>query len=315
MRRLWVILFCLCSFSLMGQTVDVTEYSQNIALKDTVMTTTDSTQLILNTTYPSISETYQIPAYSLYDRYWDVQNLRSRALDIPFANDRLMLLLVQDGNHNFVFPCTYNELTQPYGPTKRGDFHPGVDLSVDYQTLVKCCFDGVVRMAKIYGDYGLLVVIRHYNGLETVFAHLDKICVKPGQIVNAGDVIGQAGRSGNVKECTLHFETRFMNEPFDPALMIDFDEENLLRNTLSLTPEDFRIVSIDETAASRTAPETGTVLDFDSDDGSSQYHIVKKGENLYRIAQDYHTTMDKILKLNNLENPDKISEGQKLRVK
>lgn len=315
MKRLWVILFCLCSFSLTGQTVDVTEYSQNIALKDTVIVPADSTQLILNTTYPSISEIYQIPAYSLYDRYWDVQNLRSRTLDIPFANDRLMLLLVQDVNHNFVFPCTYNELAQPYGPTKKGDFHPGVDLSVDYQTLVKNCFDGVVRMAKTYGDYGLLVVIRHYNGLETVYAHLDKICVKPGQMVNAGDVIGQTGRSGNVKECVLHFETRFMNEPFDPALVIDFDEEDLLRNTLSLTPEDFRIVPIDETAASGAAPQTGTVLDFDSDNGNSQYHIVKKGETLYRIAQEHHTTMDRILKLNNLENPDKITEGQKLRVK
>ncbi len=319
MKRLGLILFCLCSLSLMGQTIDVTEYTQNKALKDTVLVPTDSTMLILNTAYPSISETYQIPAYSLYNRYWDVQHLRSRALDIPFANDHLMLLLVQDGNHNFVFPCVYDEITLPYGLTKRGDFHPGVDLSVDYQTLVKCCFDGVVRMAKSYGAYGLTVVVRHYNGLETVYSHLDKLCVKPGQMVNAGDVIGQAGKSGNVKECTLHFETRFMNEPFDPALMIDFDEEDLLRNTLSLTLEDFRIVPVDATSASGTTPQTSTttktVLDFDTNNALGQYHIVKKGDSLYRIAQEYHTSVDKILKLNNLDNPDKIAEGQKLRVK
>lgn len=319
MKRLGLILICLCSLSLMGQTIDVTEYTQNKALKDTVLVPTDSTMLILNTAYPSISETYQIPAYSLYNRYWDVQHLRSRALDIPFANDHLMLLLVQDGNHNFVFPCMYDEITLPYGLTKRGDFHPGVDLSVDYQTLVKCCFDGVVRMAKSYGAYGLMVVVRHYNGLETVYSHLDKLCVKPGQMVNAGDVIGQTGKSGNVKECTLHFETRFMNEPFDPALMIDFDEEDLLRNTLTLTPEDFRIVPVDATSASGTTPQTSTttktVLDFDTNNALGQYHIVKKGDSLYRIAQEYHTSVDKILKLNNLDNPDKIAEGQKLRVK
>ena len=319
MKRLGLILICLCSLSLMGQTIDVTEYTQNKALKDTVLVPTDSTMLILNTAYPSISETYQIPAYSLYNRYWDVQHLRSRALDIPFANDHLMLLLVQDGNHNFVFPCMYDEITLPYGLTKRGDFHPGIDLSVDYQTLVKCCFDGVVRMAKSYGAYGLMVVVRHYNGLETVYSHLDKLCVKPGQMVNAGDVIGQTGKSGNVKECTLHFETRFMNEPFDPALMIDFDEEDLLRNTLTLTPEDFRIVPVDATSASGTTPQTSTttktVLDFDTNNALGQYHIVKKGDSLYRIAQEYHTSVDKILKLNNLDNPDKIAEGQKLRVK
>jgi len=303
----------------MGQTIDVTEYTQNKALKDTVIVPTDSTLLILNTTYPSISETYQIPAYSLYDRYWDVNHLRSRALNIPFANDRLMLLLVQDGNHNFVFPCMYDEITLPYGLTKRGDFHPGVDLSVDYQTLVKCCFDGVVRMAKHYGAYGLMVVVRHYNGLETVYAHLDKLCVKPGQMVNAGDVIGQTGKSGNVKEYTLHFETRFMNEPFDPAMMIDFEEEELIRNTLSLAPESFRIVPIDATGAQGAAPQiptpTKTVLDFDTNNALGQYHIVKKGESLYRIAQEYHTSIDRILQLNHLDNPDKISEGQKLRVK
>ena len=319
MRRLWIILLCSCSLSLMGQTIDVTEYSQNIALKDTVISPTDSTLLILNTAYPSISETYQIPAYSLYDRYWDVNHLRSRALNIPFANDRLMLLLVQDGNHNFEFPCVFQEIALPFGPTKRGDLHPGVDLSVDYQTLVKCCFDGVVRMAKFYGAYGLMVVVRHYNGLETVYGHLDKICVKPGQMVNAGDVIGQAGKSGNVKDCTLHFETRFMNEFFDPGLMIDFDEEDLVRNTLSLTPENFKILPIDATSASgtvsQTTTSTRTILDFDSNNTLGQYHIVKKGDSLYRIAQEYHTSVDKILKLNNLDDPDKIAEGQKLRVK
>ena len=319
MKRLWGILCCLYSLTLMAQTIDVTIYTQNKALKDTVLASTDSTMLILNTAYPSISETYQIPAYSLYDRYWDVQHLRSRALDIPFANDRLMLLLVQNGNHNFEFPCVYQDIALPYGPAKRGDFHPGVDLSVDYQTLVKCCFDGVVRMAKSYGAYGLIVVVRHYNGLETVYAHLDKLCVKPGQMVNAGDVIGQAGKSGNVKECTLHFETRFMNEPFDPALMIDFDEEDLLRNTLTLSPENFMIVPTDATSSTGTATQTSnptkTVLDFDTNNALGQYHIVKKGESLYRIAQQYNTSVDHILQLNHLDNPDKISEGQKLRVK
>ena len=65
-----------------------------------------------------------------------------------------------------------------------------------------------------------MVVVRHYNGLETLYAHLDKLCVKPGQMLHAGEVIGQTGKSGNAKDYILHFETRFMNEFFDPNLMI-----------------------------------------------------------------------------------------------
>ena len=294
----------------MAQGLDVSERTQDIMLHDTTTEACDSTVLI-NTSYPLIGETYQIPAYALYDRHWDVENLRSRTLDIPFSNNRLMLLLVQADNNPFQLPCTYHDLIHEYGPNKKGDFHPGVDLSVEYQTLVKSCFDGVVRMAKPYGPYGLTVVVRHYNGLETVYAHLDKLCVRPGQIVNAGAVIGQAGKTGNVTEATLHFETRFMNEHFDPTLMIDFENEMLVKNTLSLSSEDFRSLAIDTTGQSPQRPEASN----QTNPAQGSYHIVQKGESLYRISLKYNTTVDRILKLNNLENPDKIAEGQRLRVK
>ena len=45
------------------------------------------------------------------------------------------------------------------------------------------------------------------------------------------------------------------------------------------------------------------------------YHTVAAGENLYRISLKYNTTVDKILKLNNLKNADKIVEGQRIRVR
>ncbi len=314
MKRLLTILWCFCGYVLMGQNLDITEYSQNLALKDTTSAPYDSA-LFTGSAYPSITETYQIPAYSLYQQYWDVNHLRSQALDIPFANDRLMLLLVQEGNHNFVFPCNFDEITNTYGETSKGDFHPGVDLSLEYETLVKSCFDGVVRMAKPYGDYGLLVVIRHYNGLETVYAHLDKVCVKPGQIVNAGDVIGQAGKSENAKQQALHFETRFMNEHFDPTLLIDFDYGQLIKNSISLSSGDFRPIDTAQMSRAGTPAPAKTPKVTPPNSSNSEYHVVQKGETLYRISTLYHTSVDRILQLNHLDNPDKISEGQRLRVK
>lgn len=352
MKKLYLILLTLMSFSLMAQNLDVTVYSQNIALADPQ----GNKQEIQRQTaaYPYISESYEIPAYGLYQKYWDTVNIRSKMLEIPFSNDRLMLMLVQDANNPFVMPCQFEKIKTTYGETKNGGFHPGIDLKTEPQTLVKSCFDGVVRIATYYGDYGLMVVVRHYNGLETVYAHLDKLCVTPHQIVKAGQVIGQTGTTGNTKECILHFETRFMNEYFDPELVIDFEEEDVLQNNMALMSRDFNIIPLEEVGNWKPAapkpsaapaakpavnqevkqevatqpkkqeaeeetveetPKTETVNPTTTPQETAVYHTVKAGENLYRISVKYNTTVDNILKLNNLKNADKIVEGQKLRVK
>lgn len=342
------------------------------ALQDTTANPTEQGQFQI-APYPEISEVYQIPAYDLYDRYWDVAHLRSRSLEIPFSNDRIMLILVQAANNPFAFPCSYDEVAQRYGQIGKAGFHPGVDLKVVHQTLVRNCFDGVVRMAKYYNVYGWMVVVRHYNGLETLYAHLDKLCVKPGQMLHAGDVIGQAGNSGNTKDCILHFETRFMNEFFDPNLLIDFENETLNKNTLVLTPEDFRLAKeVEKTSATQapspvtekpiqpptpksqptanseslfkpiangqqstansetqlptTSPQSPTTNSNSqttnsqlptpkTESSNAEYYVVQKGDNLYRISVKFHTTVDNLLKINNLPNADKITEGQRLRVK
>lgn len=259
MKRILTFLFCSWALFGVAQNIDISEYSQNLALKDTVIVPLHDADQI-EPANGMIAETYQIPGYDLYNQYWDVNNLRSVLLTIPFSNDRIMLLLVQSSNNPFQLPCVFDELYLKYGLTKTGIFHPGVDLKVSSQTLIKSCFDGVVRMAKYYGQYGKMVVVRHYNGLETVYAHLDKISVKPGQFVNAGDVIGQAGKTGNTGSDLLHFETRFMNEYFDPELLIDFENEDLYKNTLVLMSKDFRILPLEDvgniSAISQTKPQT-----------------------------------------------------------
>jgi len=347
MKRLIALLICCLNFALVAQTIDVTAFSQNRALVDTHKVAL-STEQLLSSSYPSITETYQIPSFSLYDEYWDVENLRSRLLSIPFSEDKLMLILVAASNNPFEVPCSFDDIAVKYGPVKGGDFHPGVDLKVEPQTLVKSCFDGVVRMAKYYGDYGLTVVIRHYNGLETVYAHLDKLCVKPGQMVSAGDVIGQTGKTGNCKDYLLHFETRFMNEYFDPELIVDFENETLVKNTWVLNASDLSITDLDmtgRTVVQPTKPVVPTTRQIDPPepgptaltppeksgqsedmhqvkdnlqqafDGEEVYHVIQKGETLYRIASQYHTTPAEILKLNNLPDADRITAGKTIRVK
>lgn len=357
MRKIHILMLLFLAVAATAQSVDVTPYSQNIALADSLAAPKQVTRQLAS--YPSVSELYEIPAYGLYQQYWDTSHLRSRMLEIPFSNDRLMLMLVQDANSPFVMPCQFDKVRLTYGETKNGNFHPGIDLKTEPQTLVKSCFDGVVRMATHYGDYGLTVVVRHYNGLETVYAHLDKLCVKPNQLVKAGQVIGQTGASGNTKECILHFETRFMNEYFDPELVIDFEDEDVVQNNMALMSRDFNILPLNDvgnwkpavpkpsaatpeikpslTQEARPEPtpatkENNAVPDTQAPEATEKpvpnpkpaanteatnatYHTVAAGENLYRISLKYNTSVDKILKLNNLKNADKIVEGQRLRVK
>ena len=316
-----------------AQTMDVSLQSQSIALRDSTLTAIvhDNDDIKL-TERELIQETYQIPAYSLYDQYWDTENICSRHLTMPFGGNPLRIILVQSNNNPFIFPCIgATSINMAYGAGRNNEFHPGVDIAVKNGSPVKCCFDGVVRMAKIYGDYGRVVVVRHYNGLETVYANLSKIMVKPGQILQSGDVIGASGKSSRTGMEQLHFETRFMNECFNPSLFIDFDFMEMKENTLILNESDLEIPTTTNKSELKEKKDRGAeVKTTDSkiqqpakekqpkepqEEGTAEYYTVKAGDTMYRISVQYHISLTKLLQMNNMQETDKIDIGQKIRVK
>lgn len=310
--------------SLQAQGVDISMQSQLVAQKDTteLAILQDLKEIELMET-ELIQETYQIPGYNLYDKYWDTENICSRHLNIPFEGNSLRIILVQSNNNPFFYPCVGNNtVSTPYGANKSG-FHPGVDIVMRQGSPVKCCFDGVVRMARNYGDYGRIVVVRHYNGLETVYANLSKILVKSGQIMQAGDIIGASGKAKKSGAEQLHFEIRFMNECFNPAMVIDFENMELRDNTLILNETDLAIQEAKK-EESKIEPVTKTVLDKgesktesknQENAGQGEYHIVKAGDTMYKISIQYHISLTKLLQLNNMQETDVIAIGQKIRVK
>ena len=91
------------------------------------------------------------------------------------------------------------------------------------------------------GGYGNCVVVRHPNGLETLYGHLSKINVKHGQQVTAGEVIGLGGSTGNSTGPHLHFECRFLYQPFDPEWILDFSNYTLRTRRLHLDKSYFGI--------------------------------------------------------------------------
>lgn len=73
----------------------------------------------------------------------------------------------------------------------------GTDIKTKANDTIRCAFDGIVRMAKTYAAYGNVVVVRHDNGLESIYSH-DRNLVKSGDIVKAGDAVGLTGLEPDV---------------------------------------------------------------------------------------------------------------------
>lgn len=239
--------------------------------------------------------------------------VKLRQLSMDSLPDEVNLRLIKDSSE-FCFPMK-NIRTSPYGwRASFGRAHRGVDILLRTGDPVRACFPGVVRIARTMGGYGNVVVLRHENGLETVYGHMSKILVKPRQIVKAGDVLGLGGSTGNSTGPHLHFEVRFQYEPFDPEWLLDFNNYTLRTRRLHLDKTYFGISiskgnkqpafkadkSIIKERPMRTKPK-------------EVYHTAKRGESLDLIAMQHSTTAEELRRL----NPDlkKVKEGMKIRVR
>jgi len=205
---------------------------------------------------------------------------------------------------NYAHPATF-KIFSNYGVRRRGHLHSGVDLSYPTGTPVVAAFDGMVRVSgNIVGGYGQLVVIRHFNNLETYYAHLSKRLVNPGQMVKAGDTIGLGGSTGRSRGSHLHFETRYMGIAFNPNKIIDFDNFKLIVDTLYTNGREIKT-------------NNETISRYNSESivsGDIVYYIIKKGDNLGSIARKYGTSVNRIMQLNNMKS-DFLREGNRIRVR
>lgn len=199
------------------------------------------------------------------------------------------LLALVSGNRHFVLPV--------YGRLFRGFTynHKGLDIFLVKGDTVRSAFDGVVRYAKYNrGGFGNLVIIRHYNGVETYYAHLSKLKVTVNQVVKSGDLIGLGGSTGRSRSPHLHFEIRYKDVPMDPLKIIDFDNKKLIATNLPITKKIF----------------------YPADyDGRAVYYRVKSGDTLGRIAKKYHVSVKSICSINRIKTNSKLTVGKSIRVK
>ncbi|MBL7811574.1 MAG: M23 family metallopeptidase [Bacteroidetes bacterium] len=175
------------------------------------------------------------PFFDIYS-YWDTLNLDPYKFDFATVTGQFNLTVLES-DCGFALPVA-GAMTSGFG-WRWGHAHTGVDLNLKTGDTVSSAFDGVVRMSTWYYGYGNCVVIRHHNGLETLYGHLSKRLVKPGDLVNAGQTIGLGGSTGYSTGPHLHFETRFMGKAFNPLGLIDFKSDSLLKDTLAFDKTSF----------------------------------------------------------------------------
>lgn len=132
----------------------------------------------------------------------------------------------------YAFPLPGAKVISNYGSKNHRHGHSGIDIKTCAKDTIRCAFDGIVRLAKPYGGYGNVIVVRHPNGLETVYSHNFKNLVKSGDVVKVGQPIGLTGRTGRASTEHLHFETRVDGVHFNPNLVFDMETGTLRKQCI-----------------------------------------------------------------------------------
>ncbi len=206
-------------------------------------------------------------------------------------NESLVLEIENDGLSYYSHPKA-GVVTSFYGMRDK-QMHKGIDIDLEKGEPVVAAFDGKVRIAKKRGGYGNVVVLMHPNGLETVYAHLSKFKVAPGDVVLSGQTIGLGGSTGHSTGSHLHFEIRYKGQALNPSTFISFDENKLLDNTVIIKKSRYGMCA------------------FPS---KSTFHTVERGDNWCSIAKKYGISNKQLCELNGTPKRYYLKAGQKLRI-
>ena len=260
------------------------------------------------------TENYDSPAEDLYEDWNNKYAHHETALPDSF---RISL-------KDFCMPTDSRLVTSNFGG-RWGRQHKGIDVKVYIGDTIHAAFPGKVRVVRYEGrGYGKYVVIRHYNGLETIYGHMSKQLVTEDQEVRAGDPIGLGGNTGRSTGSHLHFETRLCGVALNPALMFDFRNQDVVDDYYMFHKSSYQRESA--VANRLRGAGSGSISTEGSEDielataapaanyaQESRFHKVKKGETIYSIAKRRGTTVDAIMKLNHLKKNSRLKAGQILK--
>lgn len=236
------------------------------------------------------------PADAFYG-HWNTHTPHPMRNNLAQLDTAITLLLV-DEEQDCGFEVPFKGVLTSHFGWRWGRSHNGTDIDLEVWDPVVSAFPGVVRVARNYKGYGRVVVVRHYNGLETLYAHLHRFKVKTGDEVDAGQVIGLGGSSGNSTGSHLHFEVRFQGVPINPASIINFRKGTLKQEVIQLE-RDGSVLA---------------VVRHEKKEDNPVVYEVKKGDYLYKIAHEHGVSVEELCISNGLRKSQPLRVGQKLRL-
>lgn len=254
----------------------------------------------------------EIPAEELYGGIWNNRYVKAYG-SVENAPDTFTVNL-----NNYTMP-TMGHVTSNFGARGRR-MHYGIDLKLQTGDTVYAAFDGKIRVRQYERrGYGYYLVLRHPNGLETVYGHLSKFLVNEEDVVKSGQAIGLGGNTGRSFGSHLHFEFRFLGQPINPRDIVDFDNKVCHKDSYTVTPRTFNYAGLSSKSAIRKGGNYASVSTRSSSAttnkyAAAKYHKVQSGDTLSRIAKKYGMSITQLCKLNSINTRTVLRAGKSLRV-
>ena len=177
------------------------------------------------------TETLESPSADLYNEWSNKYAHKATTLPDSF---RISL-------KDFCMPTSSRVLTSNFG-ARWGRQHKGLDVKVYIGDTIRAAFSGKIRIVRYEPrGYGKYVVIRHYNGLETIYGHMSAQLVEEEQEVRAGDPIGLGGNTGRSTGSHLHFETRLCGVALNPALILEVEHQGRVQGYTTQTCLEMKV--------------------------------------------------------------------------
>jgi murein DD-endopeptidase MepM/ murein hydrolase activator NlpD len=270
-----------------------------------------------------------------YYSVWDTRDIDPYHIDPKSFNEVIPLKLYNDAEGRKWSPVLDKSAVTSHFGWRSRRWHKGTDLDLVTGDKVYAAFDGIIRIAGVHSGYGRTVIIRHHNGLETLYGHLSSINFDPNTIVRAGDEIARGGNSGRSSGSHLHFETRFEGNQFDPENIYNFNSNpmQIKSNEFVLSPSVYDYLRggasrpinvVNENPSSLSGSGTFIPDEIESIEDEEEdvpnkverraWYTTKPGDNLTDIARRSNTTVAEICRLNKISSSKKLFVGLRLRL-
>lgn len=301
MRSLFFLLFISCAFAGYSQNdPELTDPNKILELFENIQPIDSSnSNMVLDKNEPEVD---------IKASYWDTKNVK-----ISYEEKVKFPLHLKFADSVYAPPISKNKVvTSRYG-WRWGRAHRGIDIDLITGDSLFAMFDGIVRFSNYSSGHGRTVVVRHKNGLETLYAHLSRYAVKANDTVKAGDYLGKGGRSGNARGSHLHLVISYKGEAINPEYLFDFSKSNAVRSqeiwvTKSWTRPELHssrrqsklelLTSQEELEAHFNRP--------------TEIYTVRKGDTLTRISSKNNVSITTLCKTNHINRNSTLRIGQKL---